>query len=76
MVTRTITILQHMLQNCYCACVHFTLSGVKVLRSPYLIHQVRRASTVDSKLNENDIHMNTSYRAISSTFKCFNATYL
>ena len=32
MVTRTITILQHMLQNCYCACVHFTLSGVKVLK--------------------------------------------
>ena len=31
MDTRTITILQHMLQNCYCACDHFTLSGVKVL---------------------------------------------
>ena len=23
MVTRTITILQHMQQNCYCACDHF-----------------------------------------------------
>ena len=30
-VTRAITILQHMLQNCYCACDHFMTSDVKGL---------------------------------------------
>ena len=32
MVTRTITILQQMLQNCYCACDHFWTSDTKGLK--------------------------------------------
>ena len=32
MVTLTITILQHLLQNCYCMCDHFVTSGNKGIR--------------------------------------------
>ena len=32
MATRTITILQHLLQNCYCASGHFWTSGTKGLK--------------------------------------------
>ena len=37
MTTRTITILQHLQQNCYCACGHFWTSGTEELIFVYEI---------------------------------------
>ena len=41
MVTRAITIMQHLLQNCYCVCGHFWTSGI-IAGWPLLLKFLRK----------------------------------